>query len=495
MEILSVEVLDKRFPGVQALQSLTFAVRAGEVVAVVGENGAGKSTLLNLLSGSAAPDSGVIRWDGAAVRWRSPRDAMSAGIRAVHQEMSLFPHLSLAENLAAVRLRGWCRWPAVRGRAASSLARVGIVADDVLLARSVASLPLATAQLAEIAKALADDCRLLILDEPTSALSAADAERLFRVVRELTAAGVAVLFVSHRLGEVFSVADRILVLKDGRLAAERRREETTVDEVIALMVGRSVPDGAARRRPDAAGPPALEADGWVLGGGPPLRFALAAGQVVGLGGLADSGKGELLLSLVGGSPARGALRLGGRAYAPRSPAAALAAGVAYLPADRKAHGTFGGLSVLDNLFVEARVGVGPTGLVHRRAREAACEERRERFDIRTPSAKVPIRHLSGGNQQKCLLSRALESGPRVLLVDEPTRGVDVGARAEIHAALRALAAEGALVVAASSEVPELLHLCDRVLVMRDRAITADLAGAQATEQAISRAMIHRGDAR
>jgi ABC-type sugar transport system ATPase subunit len=490
--LLSIRGISKRFPGVQALQGVSFDVDAGEVVAVVGENGAGKTTLMHILSGTLQSDEGEALWDGVPLRLTSPRDATALGINTVYQELSLFPHVSVAENIELAGMRGVANWRKTRESAAHKLARVGIAADDRLLQTPVSRVPLATTQLIEIAKAASANCRLLILDEPTSALSADETEQLFAVVRDLAATGVAVLFVSHRLVEVFTISSRVVVLKDGKLVGEKRTKETDQSEIIRMMVGRDLQLAEHTARP--SGTTVLSARDWTLHGGKPISFEFAGSRIVGIGGLADSGKAELLLSLIGDVPASGRLELNGRPYRPTSPSEARKQGIAYLPADRKAEGILPGLSVLENLFVVSRAGVRAGGLLDRGARLLAYADRKRTFDIRAGSPDMAIRDLSGGNQQKALIARAFEDEPKVLLVDEPTRGVDVGAKAEIYRLLRSLADGGALVIVASSEVPELLHLCDRILVLRGRAPAADLTREEATEEAISHALIYHGDA-
>jgi rhamnose transport system ATP-binding protein len=489
--LLSIRGISKRFPGVQALKDVSFDIDAGEVVAVVGENGAGKTTLMHILAGSLDSDGGEVLWNGAPLRLTSPRDANALGINTVYQELSLFPHLSVAENIELGALSGFGSWRKARASAQSKLARVGIEADANLLQLPVGQVPLATAQLIEIAKAAAGNCRLLILDEPTSALSATETEQLYKVVRDLSASGVAVLFVTHRLVEVFALSSRIVVLKDGAFVGERATKDTDQSEIIRMMVGRDLSLEEHEQRPATA--TVLAARDWSLRGGNPMSFEFAGSQIVGIGGLADSGKADLLLSFIGEASATGQLTLAAKPYQPTTPAAARRQGIAYLPSDRKSDGILPGLSVLDNLLVESSVGVGAAGLVSRRERLSAYIDRRRKFDIRAGSPDMQIRNLSGGNQQKVLIARAFEAAPKVLLVDEPTRGVDVGAKSEIYRLLRSLADSGALVIVASSEVPELLHLCDQILIMRGRSVAADLPRSEATEEAVSHALIYHGE--
>ncbi|MQT14954.1 sugar ABC transporter ATP-binding protein [Rhizobiales bacterium Sp-1] len=481
------------------LADISIALRRGEIRALLGENGAGKSTLINLLSGVLTPESGTIAVAGAPVRFARPIEAWAAGITTIRQEFSLFPDLSVAESLFAGHLPlnrlGLVDRPRMRREAKDALSRLGYAIDPD---RTVASLSVAEQQLVEIARALTHRSRILIMDEPTASLSPAEVEHLKAVVRALAADGIAVLYVSHRLEEVIDLCDSFTVLRDGRHVAEGRIAGTGIDDLVRLMVGRDL-EAPARRAVMETGDVVLDVVGLSTppGAAPAVRdasFSLRAGEVVGVAGLVGAGRTELARMIFGADPVgSGTLRLKGRDYRPRSPKDAIAAGLAFVPEDRKKQGLFLGLDVLENFAAVAKRAAGgelsaPFGLVDRRAERARFAALSSRLSVRAARLDAPIAVLSGGNQQKVVLARWLETQPAVLIVDEPTRGVDIGAKTEIHRLLRALAADGVAVLVISSDLPEILAVSDRILTLCAGRLTGDLAAADASEEALMRLM-------
>ncbi|MCC6443971.1 MAG: sugar ABC transporter ATP-binding protein [Armatimonadetes bacterium] len=487
--LLAISNISKAFPGVQALDDVSLALGAGEVLALVGENGAGKSTLMHILSGLYSPDSGQIRLGGEAIRPRDPREATRIGISIVHQEMSLTPNLSVAENIFSGRLPrkrflDLIDWQTLRRQAADLLEPFELSLDPMM---PVGRLSVAQRQLVEIAKALSVRCRALILDEPTSALAGHETELLFGVVRRLKAAGVGIIYITHKLKEVFEIADRVAVLKDGRLVDTVTVPETAPDRLIRMMVGRDLstfyPD-----RPTAAdrsAPPLLEVENLTTRKLHGVSLRLWPGEVVGMAGLVGAGRTELGRAIFGADPVReGHVRVEGRPRNIGSPAGAIAAGIAYLPEDRKEDGLFLGMSVRANLVAASLNRFAAFGWMDRQAESRVSADCARQLNIRTPSLEQLLGHLSGGNQQKTLISKWLLAGPKVLIVDEPTRGIDVGAKAEIYALLRRLANEGLSILMISSELPEILGMSDRILVLYDGRLAAELDGHTATEEQI-----------
>jgi ABC-type sugar transport system ATPase subunit/ribose/xylose/arabinose/galactoside ABC-type transport system permease subunit len=493
-EDVAVELIgiSKSFPGVQALAGVSLLIRPGRVHALVGENGAGKSTLINVLSGVVAPDAGQVRVGGKPVELGDARAARRHGIVTVHQEADLFPDLSVAENigleqgLPAGRL-GWVRWRALRTRARAALAAVGEPIRPNTLA---AHLTPAQRQMVEVAAAVSEAARVLILDEPTSSLSAGETEVLFGHLRRFRAQGTAIVYVSHRLEEVFRLADEVTVLRDGRHVWTGRAEETTPHQLIGLLVGREV---AAAPRRDRAERGAVRFGSRKLtaadGSFTDITLEVCAGEILGLYGLVGAGRSEWAQAVFGLRPiARGTVSIDGRPVAPRGPGRMAAHGLAYVPEDRLRQGLCRGLSVGANLLLAAlrRLARGPW--VDRRAEDRLTRTLVGQLAIRLRSPGQPAGTLSGGNQQKVVLGRWLGCDPRVLILDEPTRGVDVGAKGEIHRLIRRLAGEGRAVVLISSDLPEVLGHSDRVGIFREGrlaaltdadAITPDEAGALA----------------
>ncbi|GAA4721237.1 sugar ABC transporter ATP-binding protein [Phytohabitans rumicis] len=480
--LLTLRGIGKSFLGVRVLEGVDLDVRPGEVHAVVGENGAGKSTLMNVVSGVYAPDEGTVALAGTLRTFRGPRDAQRAGIGIVHQEFNLLPERTVAENVylghEPVR-RGLVDRRAMLSRTAAFLDSVGESAlpPDAL----VGQLRVAQQQVVEIVKALALDARLLIMDEPTAALADHEVEQLYALVRRLQGQGIGMLYVSHRLKEVFDLSSRITVLKDGSRVTTLDTAETSADELVRHMVGRELssyyPD---RARPEEVGSVRLTVRN---GGCRKLRgidLSLRAGEVLGIGGLHGSGRSALARALFGVSPfTTGEVTLDGVPVRLRSPRAAMRAGIAYVTEDRKGEGIVAGQSVLDNALLASRA-VLP-GWTARGARAMRVRELLAAVDVRAAGEDQEIRFLSGGNQQKVVLARWLALAPRILLFDEPTRGIDVGAKSAIHDLVRELARDGAAVLMVSSELPELLGMSDRIAVMRDGRIAGELP-AGATEQ-------------
>jgi ribose transport system ATP-binding protein len=469
----------KSFPGVRALDGVDLAVRAGEVHCLLGQNGAGKSTLIKVLAGAHQPDAGSISWRGEPVSLSNPQAAMSLGIATIYQELDLVAGLSVADNIFLGRERsrfGLAR-PAVANRAAGELlARLGH--PEIRPGAEVGSLSAAAQQMVSIARALSQDARLIIMDEPSAVLDNEEVERLFDVIRDLTRQGVAVVYISHRLEEIRQVGDRITVLKDGRtVATGLPARETSTREVITLMTGRTIeyvfpPRGAAV---DAGVAPLLEVEGLTLRGVfADVSFTVAPGEIVGLAGLVGSGRSEILETVYGARRASaGTVRLAGRRLRHGDVGAAVAGGVGLAPEERKSQGLLLDDSVYRNISISSLGRFARAGFLRGGAERSAAREQVRALDVRPSDVSRMVRTLSGGNQQKVVLARWLLRDCRVLLLDEPTRGVDVGARSEIYALIRTLADRGVAVVVVSSEIPEVLGLADRVLVIADGVVVIE----------------------
>ena len=489
--VLEARGLTVRFPGVLALNDVTLAFRAGEVHGVVGENGAGKSTLMNVLSGDLQPHAGSIAMDGAPLRLPTPLEAQARGIVVVHQELSLCRNLRVAENVAMPAMAGrraLAAMPrrAMRAEARATLSRLGMAHLDVNA--PVGRLSVAEMQMVEIARAVGRDARVLILDEPNSALSPRESARLFAVVRQLRDAGVCVIYVSHYLGEVLDLADRVSVMRDGALRETMPAAQADEARLIRAMVGRDLagtPPFARELQARAAqdAPLAMRVCGLTAPGVADASFDLRRGEILGIGGLPDSGKDVLGEALFGLVERGGTVEVDGREVPPGA-ASALRAGLAFIPADRRSGGALGTMSVAQNVVAATLPRFSAAGILRRRAIRAVARAQVARLDARIASLRQRIATLSGGNQQKIILSRGLVSDPRVLILHEPTRGIDVGAKAEIYAILREIAAEGVGIVMITSEMTELVLHAGRVLVMREGRVSGELAGEAITEEAI-----------
>jgi ABC-type sugar transport system ATPase subunit len=478
--LLTATGISKSYGGVQVLRDVSIEVRAGEVHAIVGENGAGKSTLIKVITGAVRPDTGDVRLLSAALPAGDPRAARERGVSCVYQEFTLVPDLTVAENISLGRESGrFLRYRQMERQSQRRLDELGARCRATDLVRN---LSVAEQQLVEIARALETDARILVLDEPTAALSEREVERLFDVVRRLCAGGLGVLYVSHRFNEIFALAQRISVLRDGQHVATGDASALDRQQLIRWMVGRDVSEEFPSRQ-TPIGSTVLEVRGRT-------SFAVRAGEVLGIGGLVGSGRTSLGLALAGARRRDCDIVVDGRQVRAGTPAAALAAGLAYLTEDRKARGLFGDMSATENLTI-AQLGLFTRrGLLRVAAQRTAARETARAVAIHGVSLDQPAATLSGGTQQKVLFGRLTLKPPRVLILDEPTRGVDVGARAEIYGLINRLCADGVAIVMISSELPELLGMSDRIVVMRDGRIAGELARTEASAERVMAMATH-----
>jgi len=492
---LELQGLTRRYPGVTALDGVNLSLQRGEVHALAGENGAGKSSLIKILGGADRPDAGTMRLFGQPYAPHTPLDAMRAGIRVVHQELHMMGELSVAENLLFEQLPrtrlGLLDRTAMARRARELLSLVGL--DDLAPATRVGSLGMAQQQLIEIAKALSNQAggnRIVIMDEPTATLTPRETDRLLAIIRKLRDDGVTVVFVSHHLQELFDVCDRVTVLRNGRHVATQAMADTTTGELVRLMVGRDLVDRPPRAAPqlDLQQPAALRVEGLRFAGqrsARPIDFSLRYGEIVGLAGLVGSGRTETVRAIFGADRAvAGQLWRDGQPVRIASPADALAHGIALVTENRKEEGLVLDMPIRANLSLARMDAVSQAGLLRPDAETAAAQRMVAELQIRLASLAQPVRQLSGGNQQKVVLGKWLLRDPKVLLLDEPTRGVDVGAKAEIHALLERMAAAGMAVLVVSSDLRELIGLCDRMLVLSRGALVGEVPRAQFDEEAI-----------
>jgi rhamnose transport system ATP-binding protein len=474
-----------RFAATQALDDVSLDLLSGEVHALVGENGAGKSTLVKILAGVHQPDAGTLQLDGEEISLSGPSQARSLGIAVVHQEPRLFPDLTVAENVfighAPGGAFGMVDWGAMRHQASEIFAGLGVRMDPGAIVRG---LSMADQQLIEIAKALSIDARVLILDEPTASLSAHEVERLFTIVRQTRDRGVAVLFVSHRLDEVFELCDRATVLRDGKHVVTAATSELTPAGLVRHMVGRTVELFPKVESP--IGDVLLEVDG--LSRGEAFRdvtFAVRSGEILGLAGLVGAGRTEVARVLFGVDRAdAGTIRLGGETVSFATPSAALAAGIAYVPEDRHQDGLVLDFPIAANVTLPILSRLFPRLLVRASTERRIGARYVDQLSIRATGVDQLASALSGGNQQKVVLGKWLASEPRVLILDEPTRGIDIGAKVEVHRIISELAASGLAIILISSDLPEVLAMADRILVLHEGAVTAEIARADATEEAV-----------
>ena len=481
----------KRFAGIAALEGVDLLLHAGEVHALAGENGAGKSSLIKVMCGAYSLDGGSMVLRGNAFAPRSPLDAIRAGIRVVHQELHMLEQLSVAENLLFERLPrnrlGMLDRASMQRRAQELLALVGL--EGVSPSAPVAGLGMAQRQLIEIAKALSSDSRIVVMDEPTATLTSRETVRLFEIIGRLRTAGVAVLFVSHHLQELFEIADRVTVLRNGRKVATQTMTETTPRDLVRLMVGRDVTQRAAGGTPATTGTTsALQVSGLRYRGQPGSRgldFGVGYGEIVGLAGLVGSGRTETVRAIFGADRAvAGTVQRDGVEVTIRTPRDALRHGICLVTEDRKDEGLVLDMPVRTNITLASLAGFARAGWLHRGAERRVAEQMVDKLDIRLANVEQPPRELSGGNQQKVVLAKWLVRRPAVLILDEPTRGVDVGAKAEIHALLQGMAAEGIAILVVSSDLPELMQVCDRIMVMSRGTLAGELTRDEFDEQAL-----------
>ncbi len=485
--VLQMQGISKRFPGVQALDNVSYDLRPGEVHALVGENGAGKSTLMKILSGVYQPDEGQVLLNGQAVGIRNPRHAQELGISIVHQELSLFPNLTVAENIMGghMPVRGWLRLEdrkKAQDIASSYLAKFDLPLDPRAL---LSSLSMGQQQVVEIAKALAQQARILILDEPTSSLTEHETVLLLRLIRQLRAENLSVIYISHRMEEICQISDRVTVLRDGRWVGTLSGDEIDLDTIIRMMVGRNLDTqhfgGQSTGVQDELllSVEDLSSTGRFAG----ISFDLHKGEILGMAGLIGAGRTDVALAIFGAIPIHsGVVRIGGAERHIRSPHDALDLGIAYLSENRQSDSLFPGLGVRENISVTHLEAFARAGVVNQRLEAAEASRYVDQLSIMAHDVEQRIANLSGGNQQKVILARWLAVNPRILLVDEPTKGIDIGSKQEIYMLLHRLASEGVGILLISSEMAEVLALSDRILVMHEGRLAGILSRAEATEE-------------
>jgi rhamnose transport system ATP-binding protein len=484
--LLTARGIRKSFAGVRALRGVSFDLLPGEVHALVGENGAGKSTLIRVMTGAVTPDEGTLAVGGVPIEAMTPAAARRLGVAAIYQQPALFPDLTVAENISLglepAALLSRIDWRARTRRAHALLGRLGAAIDPATLA---GDLTMPEQQIVEIAKALGAEARVVIMDEPTASLSKREVDRLFEIIGRLRSEDVGIVYISHRLDEVMAVADRVTVLRDGETVATHARGDFDEAALVSMMVGRAW-SAVFPKRPAARSEIVLTvrdlttADDACVG----ISFEIRRGEILGLAGLVGSGRTALAESLFGlRQIARGEVRLGNRVVRIDSPAGAAALGIAYLAEDRR-HSLVGQLSVAANASLATLERIAPRGLIDRPEEDRRARTFVDRLQIKTPGVATPVEQLSGGNQQKVALARWLAASPQVIVLDEPTQGVDVGAKAEIHALMQQLVEEGLAVLMISSDLPEVLAMSDRVAVMRGGRLSGILSREEATEERV-----------
>jgi ribose transport system ATP-binding protein len=482
--LLEMKDIGKSFPGVKALQGVSLSVREGQVHALLGENGAGKSTLIKILSGAYTKDEGEIVFEGQPVSIRSPLDAQALGISTIYQEFNLAKDLTVAENIFLGHLpsKGLrVDWETARKKSQEILDRLG---SPIKVDAIVSTLSVAEQQIVEISKSLNRRTRILIMDEPSAVLGESDLENLFKVVRSLQAEGIGIIYISHRMREIFELADEVTVLKDGRYIGTRRVADVTMDELVRLMIGRDLKDVFPKRE-NQPGEVLLEVKNLRR---PHLvhdvSFVLRAGEILGFAGITGSGRTEVVRAIFGADAHTGEMRISGVPYRASSPTEAIRRGIALVNEDRKAHGLFLKLNVTVNTTISALKGLCTFGFIKRAKEKALVQKSIEDLRIKTPGANFIVVNMSGGNQQKVILSRWLAIDTKILIMDEPTRGIDVGSKSEIYQIMNELTKRGVGIIMISSELPEVLGMSDRVLVMREGTIAGELGRAEASEEAI-----------
>lgn len=487
--VLSMDQVVKEFPGVRALSSVSLHLFAGEVTALVGENGAGKSTVVKLLTGIYQPDAGVIELDGKAVSLPTPIDAARHGITAIHQETVLFDELSVGENIFighSPRTRfGLVDWKKMNSDAATLLNRIGSSVQPSSLLRD---LSIANKHLVAIARALSIDARIVIMDEPTAALSHKEIEELYLLVEQLKADGKAILFITHKFDEIFRLADRYTVFRDGELVGAGKIKDTSSERLVEQMVGRSI-ESVFPARTNSLGETVLEVKGYSH---PTefndINFSLNRGEILGFYGLVGAGRSEFMQALFGITrPSAGTLCINQKHITPRSPADAIAHGLVYVPEDRGTQGAITALSIVDNISLASLKSTSNKGFVRIAREYALARQYTQRLELRAAALDQHVGELSGGNQQKVVIAKWLATQPQVIILDEPTKGIDIGSKAAVHAFMRELASQGLAVIMVSSEIPEIIGMSDRVIVMREGRQVAEIDQADVSPQKLVRA--------
>jgi ribose transport system ATP-binding protein len=482
--ILTMSNVSKAFPGVQALDNVTLECTKGEVHALVGENGAGKSTLMKILCGAYTPDAGSITLDGQVVQIANPRHAQELGISIIYQELNLEPYMDVAENIflgrEPVNKLGAVDYPEMYKQARALMDRIGVNLDAT---EWIVDIPLAQRQMIEIAKALSFDAKVVVMDEPTSALSLEETERLFEIIKSLKAQGITVIYISHRIREIFRVADRVTVLKDGCVVGTESVKGMTEDRLVRMMIGRSLGQ-IYPAKGKGRGQPVLSVRGLTRSGAfEDVTFDLYEGEILGFAGLVGAGRTEVVRAIFGADPVTsGQVIIDGSPARIRSPQDATSCGLGLVPEDRREQGLVLCLSVRSNIVLAVLKRIGRSVFASEPRERALANDQIAALDIKTPSCEHEVEFLSGGNQQKVILSKWLAASPRVIMFDEPTRGIDVGAKSEVHRLMRDLANKGTAILMVSSELPEILGMSDRILVMCQGRVTGLLPADEASEE-------------
>ena len=495
--ILKMEGISKSFPGVRALDNVDFTLRKGEIHALMGENGAGKSTLIKVITGVYEKDAGRIDLNGRPIHFKSPQEAQNMGIGTVYQEIPLCPNLTVAENMFIGRGQyAFVQWKQMNEKAAQLLDSLGIPASPT---QELTSCSLAVQQMIAIARAVDMDCKILILDEPTSSLDEDEVKKLFELMRELKARGVGIIFITHFIEQVYKISDRITVLRNGKLVGEYETSSLPQIELISKMMGRALDDAAKikKHKPPKSDSsvPVFEAAALSSAAGVrPFNFTIQKGEVNGFAGLIGSGRSESARVIFAADKVTGGeIKMKGKRVKIKTPLHAMKQGIGYLPEDRKGDGIIAELSVRDNIILALQVMKGFFRPFSRKQAEAFADEYIQRLNIKTPTINTPIKSLSGGNQQKVILARWLLTHPEYLILDEPTRGIDVGTKVEIQKLVLKLAEDGMSLTFISSEIDEMLRTCSRLIVMKDRKIVGELSGMDATEQDVMHVIAQGGD--
>jgi rhamnose transport system ATP-binding protein len=484
--ILELKNITKRFSGVEVLHQVSLSLRSGEVHALLGENGAGKSTLVKVMTGVYQPDGGEIVLNGTQMHFNDARESRQAGIAAIYQELSLFPDLSVAENIFAGRqptaAGGRIDWRRLYAEAEKLLASLGVQLD---LKQKARNLSIAHQQMVEIARAISINARILIMDEPTSSLTLSEVDDLFRLVRRLRDEGTAIIFISHRLEELFELADRVTVLRDGAYVDTRAMKDVTRDDLIRMMVGRSITN-MFPKQDVKAGKVILKVDHLTRSGAfRDISFELREGEILGMAGLVGAGRTNVARAIFGVEPpTSGVIQLDGREILIKSPQQAIALGLAYVPEDRQLHGLIPPMNITANISMPVLHKYARRGWLRDKVERTAAFQAARQIEVRANNIWQKAGELSGGNQQKVVLAKWLSTKPRILILDEPTRGIDVGTKAAVHALMSKLASEGIAILMISSELPEVLGMSDRVIVMHEGYMTGHFTRAEATQEKI-----------